>query len=195
MQILNPDTVIEDSLAQAFVLPTYLKIMAEAGREDFRATDGFRTMYNGYYRVRQKPKEWYDRYFALMESQRTAQLSFEDLLRKLYDVKPSVEVSFASKLIATVDPGCPIWDQYVLKNLGLWEPWQAGTSFPFERRVELAGMIYRTIQEWYRQYLASPEGVDCVARFDSALPHYRDKVSAVKKIDFFLWTKRSQEDG
>ncbi len=190
MQILNPDNVIEDSLATAFVLPTYLKIIAEAKREDFRATESFRTMYNGYYKVRQKPPEWYDRYYALMEAQRKAQLSFEELLRRMYEVKPSVEASFVSKLIAAIDPSCPIWDQYVLKNLGLWEIWQKGASFPLDRRIELAGKIYHTIYEWYREYLASADGKSCIAKFDAALPHYKDDVSSVKKVDFFLWTKR-----
>lgn len=36
----------------------------------------------------------------------------------LHGVDNSVEVSFASKLIATVSPEEPIWDKYVLKNLG-----------------------------------------------------------------------------
>ena len=189
MTILNPDNVIDDSLLAAFGLPTYLQIMMEASQEDFSASDRFRKMYNGYYRVRQKSPDWYNRYYGLMVAQRKDRLPFEELLQQMYEVKHSVEASFVSKLIATVDPCQPIWDQYVLKNLGLWELWQDTASFPREKRIEVARQIYYTIQEWYREFLESSDGQDCIGRFDHCLPHYADSVSSVKKIDFFLWTK------
>ena len=190
MMILNPDNVIEDSLATGFVLPTYLQIMEAASRKNFHATSEFRKKYNGFYKVRSKQSEWYDRYYDLMERQRESSLSFEELLRRMYEVNASVEVSFVSKLIATIDPSRPIWDQYVLKNLGLWSTWDKSRIFPYEKRIELADKTYRIICEWYREFMCSEDGKACIERFDAALPHYRDKVSDVKKIDFFLWAKR-----
>ncbi len=190
MRILTTDNVIEDSLAAGLGLPTYLQIMDAAGREGFRATAEFRKKYNGFYKVRSRTPEWYDRYYDHLERQRQAPLAFEELLRRMHEVDDSVEASFVSKLIATIDPSRPIWDKYVLSNLGLFDTWQKGAKFPYEKRIELAGKLYNVICEWYREFLASEDGRACIERFDAALPHYKDKLSSVKKIDFFLWTKR-----
>lgn len=190
MTILNSNTVIEDSLVTAFELRAYLQIMEEVKRADFRASASFRTMFNGFYRVRQKSKEWYDTYYALMEEQRAAERPFDVLLRELYQVKPSLEVSFVSKLIATVDPDQPIWDQYVIRNLGLDEIWKKAANYPFENRLEIAARIYELIGQWYREFLPSDEGRACIAEFDRALPHYKDMLSSTKKVDYLLWSKR-----
>ena len=67
MDVLNPETVIEDSLETAFNLKAYLRIISEIQRDDFIATPDFRKMFNGFYRVRQKTAAWYDTYYKLLE--------------------------------------------------------------------------------------------------------------------------------
>ena len=188
--VLDPAAVIEDSLELAYNLKTYIYISEEVHKSNFVASEEFKKAYNGFYKVRQKKQAWYDRYYSLMEQQASKNASFEDLLWKMFQVNHSVEVSFVSKLMATVDPNLPIWDQYVIRNLGYEKKWQQSNKACAEQRIDLAAEIYEAIKQWYEKYICSEEGRACIHAFDQALPSYADKLTMVKKIDYLLWSKR-----
>ena len=188
--VLNPATVIEDSLELAYNLKTYIYISEEVHKNNFVASEKFKKAYNGFYRVRQKKQIWYDCYFSLMEQQASKHASFEDLLWEMFQVNHSIEVSFVSKLMATVDPNLPIWDQYVIRNLGYEKLWQHSATASTEQRIDIAVKIYEAIKQCYKSYIDSEEGKACIQAFDQALPRYTDKLTAVKKIDYLLWSKR-----
>ncbi len=190
MITLNPNTVIEDSLETAFGLRAYIDIISAIRREGFTATPEFRKTFNGFYRVRQKSAAWYDKYYKLMEEQRTANRGFRDLLICLESVSGTIDVSFVSKLMAAVDPSFPIWDRYVLQNLGLLKRWEKLIGKDKALRIDEAEQIYEDINSWYDAFICSTDGEACVAAFDSAMPHYKEKLTAVKKIDYLLWSKR-----
>ena len=107
--IINPNTIIGECLETAWGLPQYMDIISKVKKNDFKASTDFRTSFNAYYRVRQRKSEWYDAYYEVMENQKHNPLSFEQLLRKLMTFG-NIEVSFSSKLLATVDVDRPIWD-------------------------------------------------------------------------------------
>lgn len=188
--ILNPETVIEDSLELAFNLKTYTYMIEEIQNSTFTASEKFKKAYNGFYKVRQKNQFWYDSYYALMEQQKTKNASFEDLLWEMFQINHSIEVSFVSKLMATINPDLPIWDQYVIRNLGYEKRWQRSASASTEQRINIAVEIYDAIKQWYENYIYSEEGKACIQAFDRALPKYADKLTPVKKIDYLLWSKR-----
>ena len=190
IMVLNPDTVIADSLELAFNLKTYIYITEEVQKHNFIASEEFRKAYNGFYKVRQKKQAWYDCYYSLMEQQGKQNASFEDLLWKIFQVNHSVDVSFVSKLMATVNPNLPIWDQYVIRNLGYEKLWQKSATVSTEQRIDIAVKIYEAIMQWYESYVHSEEGMACIQAFDQVLPKYADKLTAVKKIDYLLWSKR-----
>lgn len=190
MIILDSNEVISDCLETAFSLREYTEIMKCVNQEAFVATSEFRKLFNGFYRVRQKSAIWYDLYYELMEKQRKDNKSFEELLHLLYDAGGCLDVSFVSKLMATVDPELPIWDQYVIKNLGLKSKWETNRSSNVENRILIATEIYAEIRQWYRDFINSTEGIACLVEFDRALPKYRDLLTNVKKIDYLLWSKR-----
>lgn len=185
--LLNPDRILADSLEFAFGLKKYVQIMQMA--EDGRFDDEFRKLFKSYYIIRQRSSDWYDKFFQLMEEQRSKQRSFEELLKEMYEVNGSVEVSFASKLMATIDKNKPIWDRYVLTNLGHLKKWSALQSAPYQKRINEAATIYADIEQNYLSFLDSPEGQACIRAFNDTMPQY-DKISDIKKIDFFLWSKR-----
>ncbi len=89
-------------------------------------------------------------------------------------------------MMATVDTGMPIWDQYVIRNIGFnkkWEKFRAATS---DERITVATEIYRGIQKWYNDFSSSKNGKACIIAFDLALPAYKDRLCSVKKIDYML---------
>lgn len=190
MGILNPTTVIAECLETSFSLKTYVEIMDEVRWENFSATSDFRKKFNGFYRVRQKKAEWYARYYQLMEEQKSAHRSFKELLEEMYTVNNTIEVSFVSKMMATVDEDIPIWDQYVIQNLGFKKEWDKASAKKPEVRIDLASDMHRRISERYEEFLKTADGAGCIEAFDLALPDYKEKLSSTKKIDYMLWSKR-----
>ena len=106
------------------------------------------------------------------------------MIKELFDRTGNVEASFTSKMVATLDETKPIWDQYVLLNLGL----ELKGKTP-EERVKKTVDLYHRIECWYAEYLLTDEAKENIAVFDSALPSYA-WVSDVKKIDCLLWSNR-----
>ena len=187
---ISPDTFVGESLETAFGLKAYSTIMQFTKNRPFVATPEFRKTFNGYYKLRQRSAKWYDKYYSLFESQFCADCSFEDLLREMHTVNGSLEVSFISKLIATVNPQIPIWDQYVVRNIGLESEWLCSSRLPKEKRIQKAVEIYNKIVKWYSDFLNDETGKACIKLFDQLLPQYKDKLSDTKKIDCILWSKR-----
>lgn len=189
MKVLDPDTVIEATLEYALHLKAYTSILDTVRQDPFVATAEFRTTFNGFFRLRQRPAAWYEQYYKLMEEQKSANRSFKDLLLLLEPASGTIDVSFASKLMAAIDPSLPIWDKYVLQNLGLLKRWEKMTGKENALRIDEACRIYQEIKAWYQAFICSEDGKKCIAAFDAALPSYRDKLTAVKKSTIFFGAK------
>ena len=132
--------------------------------------------------------EWRQCYYRLFERAKQHHFSFADVIGSLYVETGNVEASFSSKMIATIDPEKPIWDQYVLQNLGL----ELKGKNPREK-IGNAVEIYHQIGEWYAEYLKTDEARENIAEFDRWLPSYA-WITDVKKIDYLLWSKRTAID-
>ena len=180
--IINPHKVIEDRLAASFGLEQYGYIISQWKNVDVSTDEAFQTKFNGYYRVRRNA-EWREYYYALFQRGKSERLSFADIITYLYENTGNVEPSFSSKMYATLDVEKPIWDQYVLKNLKLR---LFGTG---EERLQNAIVLYTRIEAWYKGFLKTQNGKDCIDAFDKALPSY-SWISSTKKIDCFLWGMR-----
>lgn len=187
---INPETIISECLETGFGLETYTSLINSVALPEFVATPQFRKKYNGYFRVIFRSQEWYNQYYDLMTSQRENPRTFSELIQILYPFSGNIEASYVSKLMATVDPSLPIWDQHVLRNLQLQEAWRNTQGNEFEQRLESANAIYENIRNWYSNYLESNEGQLCIQRFNEALPDYSNVISNTKKIDYFLWSMR-----
>lgn len=194
MVILNSKTVVSDSLETLLGLKKYCEIIKEVESGEYENDSDFRKKFNGYFKVRQRPKDWYDKYYELLGKQREEESSFEDLLGTLFPYNNSVEVSFVSKLMASIDPSYPIWDSFVLKNLGLDKQWNKYNFKDKDIRIEKAAEIYEQIKTKYSDFLNSEEGKKCIKIFDELFPNYKGKINDVKKIDFWLWSKRKEEE-
>ena len=115
---------------------------------------------------------------------RTGRYSFGRIITELYELTGNIEASFSSKMLATIDSSKPIWDQYVLHNLGL-----KLTGKTADEKLQNTIELYSKIEKWYDNYLSSAEGQRNIEVFDNLLPDYR-WINDVKKIDCLLWSKR-----
>ena len=148
------------------------------------ATDkNFQRKFNGFYRVRRN-EEWQNYYYAIMQKGKINKLSFEEVLFELYMKTGKVESSFASKLLHTLNNEMPIWDKFVLQNLGLKMPICQG-----EKKIEHAVRIYQEIIVWYEKALSVSEVNQKILEFDELFPEYK-WFSKTKKLDFLLWQMR-----
>ena len=90
----------------------YLKIMDWIGKRNVAEDEEFQHVFNAFYQVRRN-QAWRKVYYALMEELKGSNPSIEEVIRFLAEKteKGSVELSFASKLLHTIDPTKPIYDK------------------------------------------------------------------------------------
>ena len=183
---LDANHLLESQLARSLGLDKYADIMEATWKNDVSSDIVFQHAFNAFYRVRRNA-EWRENYYKLFERAKKEHYSFADVIGCLYVETGNIEASFSSKMIATIDPDKPIWDQYVLQNLGL----ELKGKNPRER-VEKAIQIYDRIETWYRDYLATEEARKNIEEFDRWLPSYR-WIPDIKKIDYLLWSRREEK--
>lgn len=178
MILLSACEILNTQLASSLGLDRYKEIM-----HGDPSSPQFQRLFNGYYRIRRNA-EWRSVYYALFAKAREEHYTFAQILSALYGETGNVEASFSSKMLATSDSSKPIWDQYVLQNLGL-----ELTGKTQDEKLHNAIILYDEIVRWYEEYLQTDEAQKNIQEFDRWLPQY-SWVSNVKKIDCLLWSKR-----
>ncbi len=180
----NPQEILTDMIKKSFGIERYAYIVSEIHKKDISKNLDYQRTYNAFYVVRRDAK-WRKIYFDYFEKHKNnKKLSFEDVIQYLHKKTGFVEPSFSSKLLSTINPDMPIWDVYVLKNLGL----KTKTGRALDK-LEQAVRLYREIYYYYRRIKDSKWGKESVLVFNKALPEY-SWLSNVKKIDFFIWKIR-----
>lgn len=160
----------------AYIIKNFEKTNVQTDKE-------FQKKFNGFYRVRRNT-EWQKIYYTMMENGKSKPLTFEEILRELYSKTGRVEASFASKLLHTLRADMPIWDKFVLQNLGKKMPVCQG-----EEKIKNAVRIYGEIADWYKQVLQTESVQKKIAEFDEVFPEY-EWFSQTKKLDFIIWQIR-----
>jgi len=94
-----------------------------------------------------------------------------------------IEASFASKLVATINPNQPIIDQYVLKNLNLKKP-----TYSDRNRLIKTVQVYEDVCERLNEIRESEEGREIIRQFDEKYPNC--KITDIKKLDLVFWQIR-----
>jgi hypothetical protein len=143
----------------------------------------FRKSFNGFYRVRQKPAAWYDAFYGLLDESRNQATDFATVLRSLHTLTNRYEASFASKLLATLNPHMPVFDSVVLTNLKAKLPYQNDPN-----RFQRICSLHDELSRCYKDYLHSEQGQYLVSQFKKAYPNV--DITEVKMVDLVLWQAR-----
>jgi hypothetical protein len=162
----------------------YRDLMKLAPEIDVSKSKDFQKKYNAFYRVQRRKESWYQHYYALMQQLKSSQPTFHDVLDMLYQMTGRYEPSFASKLVATIDPSKPIWDVHILRNTSHKPP-----SYSHKAKLSLAKTAYDSIVNWYAEFLLSEDGNLCISEFNRLVPNNHD-ITDIKKVDFILWQMR-----
>jgi len=138
---------------------------------------------NGFYRVRRRDAAWQKTFYRLMAKCNRHPLPFGAVLKRLKQSTGRCEASFASKLVATLDPYQPVIDSVVLGNLDLPLP---PRNHPHRfKRIE---WIHAELGRRYRRFLATADGRYLVRTFKRV--HGAKGLTHIKMLDFVLWQTR-----
>jgi hypothetical protein len=173
-----------DSLDEGHGLESYLWIQSEVKRSgDFYRNEAFRRRFNRFYRVR-RAAPWRDTFYSVMGRALRERLRFPAVLGLLYEATSRYEASFASKLVATLDPSKPVIDSVVLKNLGLRLPAAHAPD-----RSQRICQVYDQLAVCLSDFLSTDGGAHLVSAFQRRFPDAR--ITEVKMLDLVLWQTRS----
>lgn len=155
-------------------------------KSDLTKNEEFKKSFNGFYRIRQRKREFYDALYWFLENHKNGNPSFKDALTYFYQKFERIEPSFSSKIVATINPNLPIWDSEVLKRLNIQKP---NAYLNKERRIEETLKIYQKIVDWYSIFLNTKEGKNMIKLFDDKIGP--TNITPLKKIDLILWQTRT----
>lgn len=148
------------------------------------ATDvNYRWKYRKFYRLRGIDVPLYFR--ILQREKLNLSVCFDDVLRELY--KGRVELSFASKLVATVNPDKPVYDSHVDEFFaahGIRFSTYHGKKM--EKKLEKAIENYRLLVDTTRVLVENPGFANLRDSFDKRFHDFRD-FTDIKKLDAYMW--------
>ncbi|WP_439407953.1 hypothetical protein ACNJX9_04535 [Bradyrhizobium sp. DASA03076] len=184
------DVILERLSARISDLKTYANLQKDLLTSDVSKNSDYRRNFNRFYKMRSKPADWYRMFFDLLEREKhNVTLTFEDVIREIFARWGEVHPSFASKLVATINPECPVYDKEVCRNLGI----RAVTVTNPERRLNAAIDNFLVLQGFH----AKAKGIRGISELIDAFDqHFEQFVTftAIKKLDLMLWQWRRLEN-
>ena len=143
----------------------------------------FTRCFNSFYRVRRDTK-WQKLYYEYFNKNRNNKnITFDEILDYMYKKTGNIEASFSSKMLSTINPNMPIWDQYVLKNLNI----RVGNRSKNER-LKNTKIAYKKIIEDVDNKLKDKMIQNTIKEFRKFFPEL--KLTDVKILDYILWNDR-----
>ncbi|MGA1847667.1 hypothetical protein [Deferribacter abyssi] len=165
------------------VLYKYIYLQEKLMITDVTIDLEFQRKFNGFYRVRRN-KVWQLHFYNILEQNKhNKKVSFADILFDLKEKTGKLEASFASKLVATINPDMPVIDKFVLKNTNLKLP-----NYKSNERAKKIIILYEQLQQVVNDFLSTGIGEFLVEKFQSKFLNLN--ISKVKMLDFVLWQIR-----
>lgn len=166
----------------------YKAIMDMIHNTDVSQDKDFRKKYNGFYRMGRRSSKYYRLYYSYMEEHKNDyELEIDEILTLIFNETKRCEISFCSKLLATINPNMPVWDQYVAKeHFGIHIP--TYKSKKYSSRLEMVLEKYNEYKKSYAEYMNSEEAKMIIRVFNQVYPDV--DITDVKKVDLVLWQDR-----
>lgn len=166
------------------LLDDYLFLQENLDRADAPGTSAqYQKKFNSFYQVRRNAG-WRKKFYALFFLHaKKGKTDFAAVLNELHKRTGQVEASFASKFVATIDPGLPVIDQRVLTYIDRrLPPSQREPKDRISAIIELHGDMRKEFAAFLKN---TTVGKHLIKRFTE---EYGDKkISPMKMLDFVLW--------
>ena len=189
---VDAKSIIANAARKTLGIFYYRSIMARFAVCDVSKDIEFQQSFTYFYKVR-RPKWWLDKFYAMFQSMRRMKaLTFSEVLNSMYKMSDGkwVDLSFASKMLHTIDPDRPIYDRFVAMNLALDTMPQSGNA---KSRIAKAIDIYGDLVYKMESLLALDSVKAELKVFDEAFPECKDELSSMKKLDYLLWSDKAVE--
>ena len=169
-------------------LQRYDTLQTDLLKKNIDSDLGYQCLFNGFYRMQRRTKEWYRYYFSMLQREKhNKSITFKQVIEQIYADKHRVEPAFSSKLVATICPEMPVYDKHVRENLSLKVPPQYS---PAKDRVQKFIMAYATLDGKVATLIRDPIFTTKLRpAFDRKFPAYAH-FTDVKKLDLLLWQYR-----
>lgn len=141
--------------------------------------------YKSFYKMNtaRKDAQFYKIYFRVLKKAKEGDsIDLLSVLSHLKRISNKNEISFASKLLATIDPKLPIWDSRVRNHVNEMSDLKLKASY---RTIEECVQAYNSLLSWYRDFMKTDRAKKMIAEFDSHFPN--QKITSIKKVDFIFW--------
>lgn len=161
----------------------YFSIMNMLNNCDVSLEKEFQKLYNGFYRLRLPATEYYKEYYNYLEKNKNNKsLNFENVIEYISNVTGRVEASFSSKILATINPDMPVWDNNVLSNLSIKKP-----NGNFQDKIIKSIIVYSNLCNYYKEFLNTDNAKQILKLFNDIFPQY-SSITDIKKIDLAIWS-------
>jgi hypothetical protein len=165
-------------------LERYAFTINHLGKVNVQQDFAYQRTFNGLYGVRRNA-EWRRHFYQILEQHKSSlDVRFPAIVGEIFERTGRVEASFASKLIATIDPTKAIYDSVVRGNLGLPNRTSAGHA-----KIEDVTRDYDAIQAHLDALVTSAKFQELRQRFDREFPDF-NAFTDLKVLDFLIWQLR-----
>ena len=172
-------------------LPRYLDLRKRLGEVDVSADPEFQLQYRAYWRmnVARLGDPFYSQYFGILETLKEEGIDNPDeALREIALIhhtaeRPSLQFSFATKLLNTLDPKAPVYDSYV-SAFYFFTP--RPSDQPVQLRLEELLEFYSFLRREYARVLDAGLLSPAVAKFRE---HFQidHTLCDERVIDLLIW--------
>ena len=165
-------------------LSKYLFLRKQLFEVDVSTDENFQKAFNGFFRMGHRTKAYYQDYYQYLQHHKDTGISFGEALTFLYKKYGRLEMSFASKMVAIVDPKYPIWDSVVTKgHFKIVAPYTYAKD-----RLQKGIEKYEQYCNNYCAYMQTTEAKARIAQFNTIFS--TAEITDAKKLDFMLWQDR-----
>jgi hypothetical protein len=145
----------------------------------------FQSSYKKFFRMNaaRLTPEFYSQYFKLLNQIKSEGIqSLSEVIVKIQlDSNPTVQASFASKMLHIVDPSIPIYDSLIREFYFYPRP----TNKDAEEKINSIVKFHEFLKLEYQRIIEKSSLKKAIEEFDKIFPH--SKFKAVKKIDTIIW--------
>lgn len=143
----------------------------------------FQGIFVDFYKIKEaRNPDLIDCIFYILEANKNNRyITIEEVIDMMYKATNKIQISFGSKVLATMDDNLGVVDMYVMNNLG------------FERKYGIANKDY-IINQYYQlnkmlnEILKSDRAKEFIKIFDDKFKG--NKLTDIKKLDLILWQLR-----
>lgn len=173
----------KNAVERFLALDKYKYILEEKNKCNISTNIKFQKTFNRFFMIRRDEK-WRKIYYNYFENiKNNKNVSFEEIIKYLYHKTGNIEASFASKMLAIINPNMPIWDQYIITNLEFKVEGKEK-----EERLNNTISIYNDIIKKEKELLKRNDVKQAIKDFKNKYKDY--KLTDIKILDYLLWNNR-----